>query len=69
MSVETLQNGFGATLQQRKAVWNTKTLVVAASEVRDFQYGDLGVSVVVADSEYYEQQEVQRQANRSNTIH
>jgi len=39
MSVETLQNGFGATLQQRKAVWNSESLTVWAAEIRSFEYG------------------------------
>jgi hypothetical protein len=69
LSVETLQNGFGATLQQRKALWASNDLTVLASEVRDFQYGDQGITVVVADREYYRQKEAERQASRPSTIH
>jgi hypothetical protein len=69
MSVDTLQNGFGATLQRRKAMWNANNLSVSAREVKDFQFGDLGIFVVVADAEYFKQKEAERQATRPNTIH
>jgi hypothetical protein len=68
LGVDTKQNGFGATLQQRKATWATKELTVEASESRDFRYGDMGILVIVADSDYFRQKEGERQANRRNTI-
>ena len=68
MSIDTVQNGFGATLQRRRAVWNTEKLVISAMEMRSFQHGDLGISVAVADSGYFKEKESDRQANRPNTI-
>jgi hypothetical protein len=68
LSLETKQNGFGTTLQERKAFWSVKNLSVAASEMRDFEYGDMGISVVAADSDYFKQKEVEREAARGSTI-
>lgn len=69
MSVDTKQNGFGASLQQRKAAWSTNSLIVDANEMRDFRYGDLGILVIVADSAFFKAKEAERQAQRSSTIH
>jgi hypothetical protein len=69
MSLDTKQNGFGATLQERKATWDVNKMMAVASEMRDFQYGDMGIVVIVADSEYFKKKEAERQANRPNTIH
>lgn len=69
MSVDTKQNGFGATLQERKATWGVSKVIAVAREMRDFQYGDMGILVIVADSEYFKKKEAERQANRPNTIH
>jgi hypothetical protein len=68
MSLDTKLNGFGATLQQRKATWNANNVGVEASEMRDFRYGDMGVLVIVADSAYFKGKEAERQANRPSTI-
>jgi len=68
MSVDTKQNGFGATLQQRKATWNANNLIVEAGEMKDFRYGSMGVLVVVADSGFFKAKEAERQVKRSNTI-
>ena len=69
MGIDTLQNGFGATLQQRKATWNANNLNVVASEMRSFQRRDMGVLVIVTDIAYFKMKEAERQANRTNTIH
>lgn len=68
MSVQTLENGFGATLQERRAVWQTDTLFVSAAEMKSFEYGSLGIAVEVADKQYLNKKEQERQTNRPNTI-
>jgi hypothetical protein len=68
MSTVTKQNGFGATLHERKGTWNANNLNVEASEMRDFRYGDMGVLVIVTDSAYFKTKEAERQANRPSTI-
>ncbi len=68
MSIDTKQNGFGATLHQRKATWNANNVKVEASEIRDFRYGDMGVLVIVTDSAYFKTKEAEHQANRPSTI-
>ena len=67
-SVETSQNGFGAKLQTRKAQWEMSNLNVVVSEMKSFEYGYMGITVVVADSDYLRQKERERQASRPNTI-
>ncbi|MGB8783545.1 MAG: hypothetical protein WCD02_10540 [Terriglobales bacterium] len=69
MNVDTKQNGYGATLSQRKATWNTTNVTVEASEMRSFQYGNMGVLVIVTDSAYLKTKEAERQASRPSTIH
>lgn len=68
-SVVTSQNAFGGTLQEQKATWKLKNLQVETQEMRSFQYGDLGVFVGVADSEFLKAQEAARQTTRPSTIH
>jgi hypothetical protein len=68
LSVETVENGFGATLQKRKAVWHARDLIVSAIEEKDFKYDDLGIAVAVADANYLSKKEAERQATRSSTI-
>ena len=68
MSVDTKQNAFGASVQERKATWHANNLTVVANEVRDFRFGNMGVLVLVRDSEYFKQKDTERQANRVNTI-
>lgn len=68
VSAETLQNGFGATVQQQKATWQTPKLIVIATEMKTFVYGITGISVVVTDKEYLTQTQRAREANRPNTI-
>jgi uncharacterized Fe-S cluster-containing protein len=38
-------------------------------EKKDFEYGDMGVAVVVAASEYLKEKEATREARRPSTIH
>jgi len=40
--------------------WNANNLQVEADEMKDFEYGDMGVAVVVADSEYLKEKEATR---------
>jgi hypothetical protein len=68
MSIDTKQNGLGATLHQRRATWNANNVSVEASEMRDFRNGDMGVLVIVAESTYFKAKEAERQANRPSNI-
>jgi len=43
-------------------------LNVVVSEMKSFEYGYMGITVVVADSDYLRQKERERQASRPNTI-
>lgn len=63
-SMITRQSKVGGLLQERRANWNVNHLQVQADEMKDFEYGDMGVSVMVADSEYLKEKE----ATRPNTI-
>jgi len=63
-SMVTRQSNIGGLLQERRANWNVNNLQVQADEVKDFEYGDMGVSVMVTDSEYLKEKE----ATRPNTI-
>lgn len=69
MTVDTKQNGFGATLQARTARWSANNLTVTASEMKSFQYGNMGVSIIVGDSSYSKQKDAEREASRGSTIH
>jgi hypothetical protein len=69
MSVDTMQNSFGATLQRRRAVWQTDNLIVSVMEMKSFASpGGLGIDVAVADPHFLNKKEENRQASRSNTI-
>jgi len=68
-SLVTRQVDVGGILQERKASWNVNNLQVEADEMKDFEYGDMGVAVVVADSEYLKEKEATREATRPSTIH
>jgi len=65
----TRQADVGGILQERRANWNANNLHVEADEMKDFEYGDVGVAVVVADSEYLKEKEATREATRPSTIH
>jgi len=69
MSLVTRQAAVGGILQERRATWNVNNLQVEADEMRDFEYGDMGVAVVVADSAYLKEKEATREATRPSTIH
>jgi len=68
-SLVTRQVPVGGILQERRASWNASSLQVEADEMKDFEYGDTGVAVVVADSEYMKEKEATREATRPSTIH
>ncbi len=63
-SVVTRQSAVASILKERTAHWDTNKLNVQAQEMKD-EYGDLGIAVTVADSEYLKENE----ANRPSTIH
>jgi len=67
-SVETMQNAFGATLHARRCKWEVSGLNVLVSEMKSFEFGDMGVSVLVGDSGYLKEKEAERQASRPNTM-
>jgi hypothetical protein len=60
----TRQVAVGGILQERRADWNANDLQVEADEMKDFEYGDMGIAVVVANSEYLKEKE----ATRPSTI-
>jgi len=64
----TRQADVGGILQERRANWNANNLQVEADEMKDFENGDMGVAVVVADSEYLKEKTT-REATRPSTIH
>ena len=68
-SLVTRQVAVGGILQERKATWNASNLQVEADEMKDFEYGDTGVAVVVADSAYVKEKEATREATRPSTVH
>lgn len=65
----TRQAEVGGISQERRANWNANNLQVEADEMKDFEYGDMGVAVVVAASEYLKEKEATREATRPSTIH
>jgi hypothetical protein len=67
LTADTMQNAFGAKLQARQAVWNSETLRIEAKEAKTFDR-DLGIAVMVADSDYLKHKEAERQDSRPNTI-
>jgi hypothetical protein len=62
------QNAFGAKLAERKATWSRDTLLVQVREIKDLRWGDMGVSVIVADQAFLRTTQQQREASRPNTL-
>jgi len=51
-STITRQSHVGGLLQERRANWSVNNLHVQADEMKDFEYGDMGVAVMAVDSEH-----------------
>lgn len=64
----TYQNGFGATLQRRKAAWVSGNLMAGVEESPSVPYKGEAVLVTIFDSKWADEAWQRREANRPSTL-